>query len=90
MTKLKSSKVTFKDPIPYGDNPLKEITLRPPTAGDLRGVNIDGIGSMRVEELMTLVPRISTPAVTAAQLNELSARDVTKLFHSVQPFFIPE
>ncbi|MCZ4281694.1 phage tail assembly protein [Kiloniella laminariae] len=82
------TKIELKDPIAWGDKKLTEISFRAPCAGDLRGVSISGIAQMEVEHLLKLLPRIAIENITAAQLETLSARDTTRLFHGVQGFFV--
>jgi hypothetical protein len=78
---------TFEQPIPYGDKQLSEITLRRPQAGDLRGVKLMGLHQMEVDTFTTLVPRISTPAVTAGQLAAMDPYDTVRLMEVVTDFF---
>lgn len=77
----------FDRPIPYGNTELSEITLRRPVAGDLRGVRLRGLHEMEVDTLTTIVPRISTPVVTAGQLAAMDPYDTIRLMEEVTDFF---
>ena len=80
-------KVTLKEPLPYGDKELTEISFRKPKAGDLRGVSLVDVGQLKTEALFVLLPRISTVAVTEAQLSELDPHDLVVIFKEVNDFF---
>lgn len=77
----------FTTPIPYGDKMLSEITLRRPCAGDLRGVKLLDLHQMQVDALMAIVPRISSPMVTAGQLAATDSYDMMQLMGVVADFF---
>lgn len=79
--------VPFKVAIPYGDKELREITMRPPLAGDLRGIKLRAIHDMEWDAFAALVPRISTPHVSAGQLAALEAPDVMQVIEKVLGFF---
>jgi hypothetical protein len=80
-------KVILKEPLPYGDKELKELSFRKPKAGDLRGVSLVDIGTMKPDALFLLLPRISTVAVTEAQIAELDPHDTAALLRTINAFF---
>ncbi|WP_236672036.1 phage tail assembly protein [Croceicoccus sp. YJ47] len=57
--------VPLATPIARGDTTIDRITLRKPKAGALRGLTMQDILQADVSALITLIPRISTPALTA-------------------------
>ncbi|MGB0694009.1 MAG: phage tail assembly protein [Rhodospirillaceae bacterium] len=79
--------VTFATPIPYGEETLSEISLRKPTAGDLRGLKLMSVLELETNSLLTLVPRLATPAVTSGQLQALSPGDLIKMAGVIGGFF---
>ncbi len=87
--------VKLFEPITYGNDAdgkpktLNEFTLRKPTAGDLRGVKLLSVHEMDPSVLFVLIPRLASPALTAAHLQELSAPDTANLFGVLGDFFQP-
>ena len=57
------NRITLETPIPRGDDPITSITLRKPAAGELRGVALSDLLRLDVAALITVLPRISTPAL---------------------------
>jgi len=76
-------------PIPYGDKTLDALTLRAPCAGDLRGIRLSRLEEVDTDTVLSLVPRIATPHVVAAQLDALSPHDTLRLAAEVVGFFAP-
>jgi hypothetical protein len=82
--------VRLSQPIPYGgERLLEEITLRRPTAGDLRGIRLARIEEVDVDTVLTITPRIATTPVTAAQLAQLDPADLVTLAAEIVSFFAP-
>lgn len=80
-------KITLSKPIPYGDTLLSEITLREPTAGDLRGIDLASINRVDVDTTLKLVARLSVTHVVEAQLSALHPYDLGRLSGAVVGFF---
>ena len=57
MTDEKLKKITLDEPIKIGDTPIDEITVRKPTTGDLRGLQISMLQLQDVGQMATLLPR---------------------------------
>lgn len=83
----KHVKQTFTTPIPYGDSVLNEISLRPPKAGDLRGLKLMALTEADPAIILRLTARIASPHVAEEQLYELSAYDTMRLTETVVGFF---
>ncbi len=84
---VKSITTTLKYPIPYGDKKLDKITMRKPYGGDLRGVSLTALGTMKTDELFILLPRISSVALTDPQLNTIDPTDILAIFTDLNAFF---
>ncbi len=91
----KTKRVPLAEPIDYGTDAegkpakLKEIMLRKPMAGDLRGVKLLQIHEMDTAALEVLIPRIASPALTAAHVRTLDPADVITVFGILGDFFTP-
>lgn len=81
--------VRLSQPICYGDDRLEEISLRRPTAGDLRGIRLARIEEVDVDTVLTITPRIATTPVTAAQLSQLDPADLVTVATEIVGFFAP-
>lgn len=77
-------------PIKRGDEKIKQITLRKPKAGELRGLSIQDIAQQDINSLIKLIPRISTPRLTEQDVADLEPSDLMQLGIEVGSFFIPK
>lgn len=78
--------VTLDEPIKRGDKLIKEIQLRRPKAGALRGLSLMNVANMEVSTLIKLLPRISEPALTEYDINNMDPSDLTALGVEVASF----
>ncbi|MEL6477613.1 MAG: phage tail assembly protein [Pseudomonadota bacterium] len=83
------NKITLTTPITEGGVEIREITLREPKAGELRGLQITLLGQGDVGSLIKLIPRISTPYVSETAVAEMSAHDIAQLGSLVLLFLQP-
>lgn len=78
MTTKHSRAIALRVPITReGQDPIAEIALRRPTAGDLRGVAFTELLRMDVTTAATVAPRIAQPFITS---EEAAAMDVHHLY----------
>lgn len=80
--------VTLDYPIKRGDTEVKEITLRKPMAGQLRGVKLTELLSLDVGAVQMILPRITTPALLPHEIAQLDPADITELGTKVAGFFV--
>ena len=83
------SDVTLQNPIkrPGGEDVTK-ISLRKPLAGELRGLKLTDVLQMDVGAMITLLPRITTPAITPDEAAGLDPADLIALAGPVVGFFM--
>ncbi|UQY89540.1 phage tail assembly protein [Stenotrophomonas rhizophila] len=67
---------------------ISSLTLRKPNAGTLRGIKLADLLQMDVGALTTLLPRISTPTLTAADAAKLDPVDLVAIATEVGNFFL--
>lgn len=72
--KLTEKTVKLDTPIMRGKTEITEIVLRKPQSGALRGTRLQAIMDMDVGAMMTVIPRISSPTLTAQEMAELDPR----------------
>lgn len=82
----KITKITLSKPIGKGEGKTKEINLREPKAGELRGIAMIGVYQMDVETFDVLLPRITTPQITKQDITDMSMLDIGKLMGGVLNF----
>lgn len=80
-----SRTVTLTRPLKRGDQEITEVTLREPSAGELRGLEMFDVIRMGVNAHRTLVPRISN--ITANEFDALAPRDLLSVNTEVVGFF---
>lgn len=81
-------KISLNKPILMGEHQIHCLELREPTAGDCRGISlIDLFQHMNPEAYMQLLPRITSPAITSAQVASLSLPDLAKVMQVMGEFF---
>ncbi|HDS1151308.1 TPA: phage tail assembly protein [Pluralibacter gergoviae] len=90
MTEQTEKTVTLDTPIARGETTITEIVLRKPQSGALRGTRLQAIMEMDVGAMMTVIPRISSPALTAQEMVELDPADLTALSVEVVTFLLPK
>ncbi|WP_205956984.1 phage tail assembly protein [Pantoea stewartii] len=91
MSDIKNEKtVTLDTPIKRGKTEIKEIVLRKPQSGALRGVRLQALMEMDVNAVMAVLPRVSAPALTAQEVNEMDPADLLALSVEVATFLLPK
>lgn len=84
----KPIKITLTTPIRRKGGDITEITLKKPKAGALRGLQVENLYSTDVNSLITLLPRITEPALIAAEIEDLESEDFIELAGAVKGFFM--
>ena len=90
MTTDTSNTVQLDTPIANGSNTITEVTLRKPKAGELRGISLTDLLQMDVTALQTVLPRITSPMVTKAQVADMDPADLVQIGTKVAGFLLPK
>ncbi|MGX6568468.1 conserved hypothetical protein [Cupriavidus taiwanensis] len=90
MNEVKSETITLDTPITRGKEVITVITVRKPAAGELRGCSLVDLMRMEVTALHTVLPRITTPTLTAHDVSQLDPADMTQLATAVSGFLLPK
>lgn len=85
-----SKTITLDTPIKRGDNDITSITLRKPSAGELRGVTLTDMLQMDVSSLTKVIPRISDPALTEVEVARMDPADLVQIGGAVVGFLLPK
>lgn len=87
----KPAGVPLDQPITRGEQTITHVQLRRPLAGELRGINLAAlIRELDYGSLEKLLPRISTPTLTTADVAGLDPADLAALATEVVLFFVPK
>lgn len=84
-----TSIVTLNHPLTRGDQTITAVTVRKPNSGALRGVSILELVRMQTESVMTILPRVTEPALIEAEVNELDPSDLLQFGIEVAGFLLP-
>lgn len=85
----KSITVQLVQPIERANGePITEITLVKPNAGSLRGLKVPDLVSGDVSTVLTLIPRISQPVVSAHDAEKLETEDLGEIAGAIFGFFM--
>lgn len=85
---LPTETVTLDTPLTRGKQTVTEITLRKPLSGALRGLSLVDIMQMDVSALSKLLPRITEPALTEAEIRTMDPADLVQLGTTVATFLL--
>lgn len=79
MSKITTTIIKLDEAIKRAEKKHTSIELRKPTAGELRGTKLSDVLTMDVATMNKVLPRISEPALTEAELHAMNLGDFTEL-----------
>lgn len=82
--------IDLDTPIKRGDSEVKQVSLRKPASGELRGTNLADLLQMDVSALEKVIPRISDPTLTTHEVQNLDPADLFQLGAAVSGFLLPK
>ena len=88
-----TNKITLDAPIVRGANgeqTITEVTLRKPAAGELRGTTLNALVNLDVDALGKVLPRISSPALTEFDVQQMDPADLVQLGVAFADFLLPK
>lgn len=80
--------VTLDSPIKRGKTTIDTITLRKPASGELRGVQLVELLNMDVATLIKILPRISSPGITAPEAAGMDPADLLACGSKISGFLL--
>lgn len=78
--------VKLSKPIQRGSHEVKEVTIRPPFAAECKGLSLYSLAQMDVNQLSILLPRITTPALTKGEIEQMPLSDLFDFGSEVSGF----
>lgn len=80
--------VELDTPLTRGSQSVTELTLRKPTAGELRGLALTDVLQMQTDALIRLIPRLSTPSLTEAEVRQMNPADLVQCGSEIAGFLL--
>lgn len=81
--------IPLNAPITRGEAQITTLTLRKPASGELRGVSLAALLNIDAGAVMQLLPRITTPTLTPAEVAALDPADLTACGLEIAGFLLP-
>ena len=80
--------ITLDSPVKRGKTEITEITLRKPSSGELRGIQLAELIQLDVASLIKVIPRLSNPGLTAPEVANLDPADLLAIGGKVVGFLL--
>lgn len=84
----KFEELELETPIMRGETAIEKIQLRKPTAGELRGLQLQSLMQGDVNAIIALIPRITVPPLIAPEVEKLDLGDLSAMAGIVTGFFM--
>ena len=82
--------VMLDAPVVRGTSEITEIVVRKPNSGALRGARLQALMDMDVDSMMLVLPRVTAPALTRAEIMMLEPCDLLQLSLELVSFLLPK
>lgn len=80
--------VELDTPIQRGNQLIESVVIRKPQAGALRGTRLQALMDMDVNAMTVVLPRVTTPALMPAEINQMDPADLLTLSVEVVYFLL--
>jgi len=90
MTTPNPNTVTLDTPIKRGTQEITEVTLRKPSAGELRGVSLTAVCNFDVDALCKVLPRITEPTLATHEIYAMDPADLIQMGEKFAGFLAPK
>lgn len=80
--------IILDEPIKRGTETITQISIRKPSAGELRGISLVELGQMNTTALQQVLPRITTPILTMQDVGKLDPADLLEIGVEVAGFLV--
>ena len=90
LPKAVTENVELDTPLTRGSQSVTEIQVRKPKSGALRGVSLTDVLQMDVGALTRVLPRITEPALSEAEIRDMDPADLVQLGGVVAGFLLPK
>ncbi|WP_445620653.1 phage tail assembly protein [Kushneria sp. Sum13] len=83
-----SDAIELDSPVKRGEQSIDSVTLRKPTAGELRGVNLSDVLQLQTDALIKLIPRLSAPSLTEHEVRNMDPADLVQCGGEIAGFLL--
>lgn len=90
VTEKTESSVVLDAPIIRGNTTITEVTVRKPQSGALRGIRLQALIEMDVDSILTVLPRVTTPALSKTEIVLMEPADLVQLGMELVTFLLPK
>lgn len=90
LPKIVTETVELDAPFQRGSQTVTELQIRKPKSGALRGVALTDVLQMQVDALTRVLPRITEPALSEAEVRNLDPADLVQCGGVVTGFLLPK
>lgn len=80
--------IDLETPIVRGSTTISTISLQKPSAGAMRGLQMQPLIQGDINSLLSLIPRITMPPITAQEAEGLDTIDIGAIGGAVYGFFM--
>lgn len=88
MQSIEDNTVKLDTPIKRGSTTIDTLTLRKPASGELRGVHLIDLLNMDVATLIKVLPRITSPGITAPEAACMEPADLFACASKISGFLL--
>ena len=85
---VEDNTVNLDTPIKRGKTSIDTLTLRKPASGELRGVQLVELLNMDVATLIKILPRITSPGITAPEAAGMDPADLLACGSKISGFLL--
>lgn len=78
--------ITLDTPIQRDGQTLDQVSVRKPKSGELRGVSLLDLAQLDVAALTEVIPRVTTPMITKAEVANMDPADLMQIGAQVAGF----
>jgi hypothetical protein len=82
--------ITLDTPLTRGEHTIDTVTLRKPQVSALRGTSLAALANLDINALQCVLPRITTPTLTEAEIAQLDPADLMQLGGAFAHFLLPK
>lgn len=87
-TAPKFEKVTLESPIVRGSTTIEVLQIRKPTAGHLRGLQLESLMAGDVNSVIGILPRITVPQIIVEEAEGMDPADLIACAGAIKGFFM--
>ncbi|MCM2131458.1 phage tail assembly protein [Larsenimonas rhizosphaerae] len=88
VTQAVSDAIELDTPVVRSGETINSLTLRKPTAGELRGVNLSDVLQLQTDALIKLIPRLSNPSLTEHEVRNMDPADLVQCGGEIAGFLL--